>query len=318
MTEITNYEKSFVNSLKSYIVEFSNLANFTIVCDNGEQIQCHKLILAARSKYFEAMFRQEPEKSVAYLDFEAWALEITVKSLVSVNENNLEKLQVDELLKLIIVSDYIQIEDLTKEIEILLMNRLNFENIYDIVGVTEVMNVPNLKSKYCQFIKENVCCLDLKNVPKSILHLMASTPTIAHVKDRNGKLFDLIESEIILFKAFNELYPNENWKFTDKSKSRIHAALTMYDCIPVKLRKILIQKYFGSLKNLEILNHNIDYKINYLENSLQEFKIIGKSDSYGFTPWGTDTCEKWSVEGPFRKISIKTHFKGPSINNDVI
>ena len=317
MTEITKYEKSFVNSLKSYLVEFSNLANFTIVCENGEQIQCHKLILAARSKYFEAMFRQEPEKSVAYLDFEAWALEITVKSLVSVNENNLEKLQVDELLKLIIVSDYIQIEDLTKEIEILLMNRLNFENIYDIVGVTEVMNVPNLKSKYCQFIKENVCCLDLKNVPKSILNLMASTPTIAHVKDRNGKLFDLIESEIIIFKAFNELYPNENWKFPDKSKSRIHAALKMYDCIPEKLRKILIQKYFGSLKNLEILNHNIDYKINFLDNSLQEFKIIGKSDSYGFIPWGTDTSEKWSVEGPFRKISIKTHFKGPSINNDI-
>ena len=57
MVEITLYEESLVIALKEFHIQQSNLSDFTIICQDGIQIQSYKLLLSARSKYFEALFR---------------------------------------------------------------------------------------------------------------------------------------------------------------------------------------------------------------------------------------------------------------------
>ena len=82
---MSNYENSLRTALQEIIVKNPHLANFTIICNNGKEFKTHKLLLSSRSKYFEAMFRQEPQKSSVKLDFEDQIIEIILNSLVSSN-----------------------------------------------------------------------------------------------------------------------------------------------------------------------------------------------------------------------------------------
>ena len=159
------------------------------------------------------------------LDFEASVIEIVVKSLVSANFKHLE---VSELLQLLEISDYLQMEDMINEIEILLSAKLNLFNIYDIVEITELMHVPNLKSNYYQYIKENILHLNLNNVPKSILKSLSLTPSI-HIKDTDGRFFDPNESELKIFEKLYEFDPEENWIFSDLSKKKLWFAINDQD-----------------------------------------------------------------------------------------
>ena len=63
---MSTYENSLLTALQEIIVSKNShhLTDFTIICrQNDKEFKTHKLLLAARSKYFEAMFRQEPQKS---------------------------------------------------------------------------------------------------------------------------------------------------------------------------------------------------------------------------------------------------------------
>ena len=87
--EISNYEKSLLTALNSFQENYRHLTDFTIICQNsGREFKSHKILLAARSKYFEALFRQEPQKSSVNLDFDDHVVETVLKSLVNSDNFN--------------------------------------------------------------------------------------------------------------------------------------------------------------------------------------------------------------------------------------
>ena len=146
---ISNYEISLVETLsRIHLTELLNLADFTIYCENGEEIQCHKLLLAARSKYFEALFRQEPQRTNLKMNFEISVIKAIVKSLVSFDLNQYEE---NELQSLLEASDYLQMDALTKELESALTKKLSLDNVYDIVEFIDNLQVAQLKSDCSQF-----------------------------------------------------------------------------------------------------------------------------------------------------------------------
>ena len=243
------------------------------------------------------------------LDFEASVIEIVVKSLVSANFKHLE---VSELLQLLEISDYLQMEDMINEIEILLSAKLNLFNIYDIVEITELMHVPNLKSNYYQYIKENILHLNLNNVPKSILKSLSLTPSI-HIKDTDGRFFDPNESELKIFEKLYEFDPEENWIFSDLSKKKLWFAINDQDLngkkyynITESLSNLVRNKVTITTQSLLYDNKNFEkQRSNFLNSKNKIFTTLpfGKGTSEG--SWG---YPDWSVEGMIRKISVKSRF----------
>ena len=109
------YENSLVNALNEIITnQCCNLLDFTIICNGNVPIQSYKILLAARSKYFEAAFRQEPQITCVTLDFEVSVMKFIVESLVNIDLSHLE---VPNLLQLLEAADYLQMDDLMKEIQ---------------------------------------------------------------------------------------------------------------------------------------------------------------------------------------------------------
>ena len=49
--------------------KFVDLSDFTIIAQNGERIPTFKLLLVIQSKYFEALFRLEPDQKCSQLEF---------------------------------------------------------------------------------------------------------------------------------------------------------------------------------------------------------------------------------------------------------
>ena len=113
---MVNYETKLLAALKGFQENYRDLADFTIIARNHEEYKSHKLLLAVRSKYFEALFRTEPEKKSVKLDFDGQILEIILKSLVSIDDGLLTDFEVEELLRILEASDYLQMEDYTCEV----------------------------------------------------------------------------------------------------------------------------------------------------------------------------------------------------------
>ena len=102
--------------------------DFTIYSENGQEILCHKLLLAARSKYFEALFRQEPQRTNLKINVDIAVIKAIVKSLVNFDLNQYKE---NELQSLLEASDYLQMDALTKELESALTKKLCLDNVYD-------------------------------------------------------------------------------------------------------------------------------------------------------------------------------------------
>ena len=176
MVEITSYEKSLVINLREYLTWNQYLSDFTIICPSDNiQFQCCKILLAVRSKFFEALFRQEKEIKELKVDFGSELMKIVLESLINVSEN-LKSLDVEELLQLLQIVDYLQMDELSTEIQTLLSEKLSIENILDIVEISELIEVPYLRAIYCRFIKHNLMHLDLTKIPRDLLKKLVSSP----------------------------------------------------------------------------------------------------------------------------------------------
>ena len=119
-TAPTGYEHSLVVALRWFQANYDNLADFTIICQNEQEFKSHKLLLAVRSKYFEALFRQEPLKTSVKLDYEGKIISTLLGSLVSIKHDDFDQLHLEELLQMLEVVDYLQMTDCLIEAEIVL------------------------------------------------------------------------------------------------------------------------------------------------------------------------------------------------------
>ena len=319
MVEITSYEKSFVINLPEFLTLNQHLSDFAIVCiPDNVQIQCYKIILAMRSKFFEALFRQENEIKELKVDFGSNLMEIILESLVRINDN-LKNLDVEVLLQLLQIIDYFQMDELSAEIQTLLSEKLSLENILDIVEISELLHVPHLRANYCQFIKHNLLHLDLTKMPKPLLKKLVSSPPCL-IKDSYGRLFDQNESELKLFEALLTVDPNEDWNFSEDSKKRLWFTINDQDLMGQKsyeiskpLKDVILNQVQASPQSLLYDSKNSSKQLNKFSSSKRKvFTTLpfGKGDPLG--SWG---YPEWSVEGNIRRIDLKSRFWG---NEEVI
>ena len=219
--EISNYEKSLLTSLKSFQESYRHLTDFTIICQNGTEFKSHKILLAARSKYFEALFRQEPEKSSVNLDFEDHVVEIVLQSLV---RSDFNEFQVEELLQLLEVTDFLQMEDCILEIMNVISKKLSLENIYDVIEFSECFQSlsSNFGIQCSRFVKENILQFEnLDKIPKTWLKALPLASSSCHIKDVHGRFLDFLQSEVKLAAILHLIDPEEPWQFSMESKRKI-------------------------------------------------------------------------------------------------
>ena len=216
------YEHRLLVALRGFQANYNNVADFTIVCQNQQEFKSHKLLLAARSKYFEALFRQEPMKSSVKLDYEEKIISTLLASLVSIKQNDFEKFHLEELLQMLEVLDYLQMVDCMSETEIVLSEKyVNLENIYDILEFTEgfLQNLSFLKRKCGEFVIENWLDIDLKRISKTWIKAIISQPS-CHIKDPHGRLMSILASHVKFAESLHSVNPEENW-FSKKSLRKI-------------------------------------------------------------------------------------------------
>ena len=223
MADVSGYEKSLVVSMRGFQVNYDNLADFTIICRNEQEFKSHKLLLAARSKYFEALFRQEPLKTSVKLDYEGKIISTLLASLVSIKHSDFEKLHLEDLLQMLEVLDYLQMADCMIETERILSGKyLNLGNIYDILEFTEcfLQNLSVLKEKCGAFVIENWLEIDLKRFSKTWIKTIISQPS-CHIKDPHGRLMSILASNVKFAETLHLVYPEENNWFSKKSLRKI-------------------------------------------------------------------------------------------------
>ena len=226
-TAPTGYEHSLVVALRGFQANYDNLVDFTIICQNEQEFKSHKLLLAVRSKYFEALFRQEPLKTSVKLDYEGKIISTLLGSLVSIKHDDFDQLHLEELLQMLEVVDYLQMTDCLIETEIVLSKKyVNLGNIYDILEFTEcfLQNLSGLKNHCCAFVIENWLEIDLKRISKTWIKTIISQPS-CHIKDRHGRLMSILATNVKFAESLHLVYPEGNW-FSKKSLQKINYGLT--------------------------------------------------------------------------------------------
>ena len=307
-TLMLDYHNSLLKSLAKLCTNSSSeLTDFVIKCPDTDsqhpmevELPTHKLLLVARSKYFEALIRQEPKTTQANLTYEVCDVKIILENLIDFTDD-LAKLEFGQTLRLLEITDFLQMESLTKVFEEQISNQLTKENIYDIVNYTENFHVPNLNAKCCIFVKENITVLDLKSFSKTWLKQLTSSP-MAYAKDNYGRLVSLNESETLLVTALEDVDPKEDWNISLLTKRRIHMSLLRMTHKPITEEdRKLIQRY-----PLPKGEENLESCENYPDLLLGNSQIYSSDREFGEAPNVRNFSREYSVRGNFRKIGVKT------------
>ena len=164
------------------------MSDFTIISRDGEQIPTFKLFLAFQGKYFEALFRQEPERRQVQLQFEDCYLRRIFHSPFL---TKLDDLGVTEILQMLEIAEYLDMEDLSRVIQNFLGKELNLENIEEISNFA--MNfaiLTELKDSLKVFVRQNILQLDLTKLPKDLLKKIFTVPIdqCPNIKDQHGSM----------------------------------------------------------------------------------------------------------------------------------
>ena len=123
-------EEGFLKNLKLYMMnsaEEKHFYDFKLVCRDGTEIKCHKIILVCQSKYFQSLFSQE-ECDFARLDFSGdvsqACLDFLYSGSVRLSEENVQDL--------FLASNYLIIEALQSLCQSFILDRLDITNCLEI------------------------------------------------------------------------------------------------------------------------------------------------------------------------------------------
>ena len=249
------YEQSFVTeSLKMLEEDESDLCDFRIICKNAEEFKCHKFVLVSRSEYFRAMFRFEPKKETLELyDFDGPMTDIILKSFISIDAKIFES-NLDDLFQLVQISDYFQMKELS-EIMIPIILRKIKEDHFDptnIYRLESISHYPEVIFLLNDLFKKHIQEIDLKNLPKKTVQKLAGMET-RNVIDRYGRVLDLVQSDVVIFKSLQSLDQNERWKLNASSERRLIAAIDISNGTGHAIQKIIENKEISVLGKVERL-----------------------------------------------------------------
>jgi len=129
------------------------------------------------------------------------------------------------LLQLVAAADFLQMPELSAEIETALVKQVNLDNIFHLMESTEhlIPSLTILKNNVGMMIKENILWLDLQKISKAWLNASLSAP-LTNVKDKIGRYLDVVESELKVCEVLSDVSDQE-WNFSEDSKWLILAGL---------------------------------------------------------------------------------------------
>ena len=94
-------------------------------------------------------------------------------------------------------------------------------NIYRLESISHYPEVIFLLN---DLFKKHIQEIDLKNLPKKTVQKLAGMET-RNVIDRYGRVLDLVQSDVVIFKSLQSLDQNERWKLNASSERRLIAAI---------------------------------------------------------------------------------------------
>ena len=188
-----NSEDCFLQTLKLYMKNTSeekHFYDFKLVCQDGVEIKCHKIILVSQSKYFQGLLGQK-ECDFARLDFPGAIIQTCIDFLYSgdlqINGDNAQDL--------LLVSNYLIIVSLQSLCQTFILDRLEVTNCVEVFKLADMTGSQALASRACSVIAFNFRQIfqdeeTLKDIPK---HLFSKLLTEELIVIRNN--FDIILSE---------------------------------------------------------------------------------------------------------------------------
>ena len=98
-------------------------------------------------------------------------IKIVMKCLLRIppGDNFGRNLNYKKLLRILEITDFLQMDSLTSYFQLLLSAKFTKENIHEIANKTETFFVPDLHKKCCVFIREFIPCIEVKKISKTFL-----------------------------------------------------------------------------------------------------------------------------------------------------
>ena len=131
------------------------LSDFTITCE-GEHFKCHKAILAARSKYFESMFRSDmaesSQSSIVLNDISAKAFALLLEFIYTGSLSDSSDLKSTELLTL---ADRFLFDDLKLACEAAISKTVGLSNAVELLSIAHTYSAKQLQKAAAKFVMEN-------------------------------------------------------------------------------------------------------------------------------------------------------------------
>ena len=342
--QFEEYRRTLFDQLADASTNFRGLNDFKIVCEDGTEFHTFRLLLAAKSKYFDALFRHEPEKRILNLPYEGHIMKIIMDSHLETEE--FDK-RIDDFFKVYEAADYFQIETIVKALQDYVFYRcfdygLNrrrdrqntINDFYQFAHFFEKYEIPKFMDVIACHVKKFLSWFDLKKFPMSILKKLVN-PNLRdydwsywyYMENYSGRLSDPFCSEMFLCKKLLEIAPFQDWVFSQNSMENIIIGCLAYE-IPFgshvlitpsceSKEKIIskLQDFIQSDKHSweSLLKYGITY--NSLVSKMDVFNDISmqpiriKCWKQNRIPYhlNLENCEPWYIPTRYvTKISLKT------------
>ena len=342
-----SHEKTLIERLEFMMTNCPQLSDFTIFCQNGfevEEFKTFRLILIATSKYYETQFRQEPDCRVSNLQFEAEDVRVVMKCLLRIPENFGRNLGYKKLLRILEITDYLQMDSLTSFFQLLLSAKFTKENIHEIANCTETFHVPDLHKKCCVFIREFIPSIEVAKISKTFLqNILVPSLTLdtykeqddrhfdfgfrnvekhIYARDKYGRLYGRHDSETLVIVALEKLDPEKDWKIPPEVKKKMYFTLIKnvgsveFSRLEANgMRKRLVEKYclnsYDVSSLVDISNSTNLYCGGAWKHSCTRAYARAPSKNY------YEKLQLKVLEGNFRKICVKTRLNDETQNRVV-
>ncbi|XP_014234673.1 protein roadkill-like [Trichogramma pretiosum] len=134
-----------------------NLSDVKLQTASGKDIPTHRVVLAAASPVFKAMFSHDmlenKSQSVNMTDI---GYETAVEMLRFIYTGSVEKEEVSFIIDLLMAADKYQLEELQRKCEEILSRNLSTKNAIDILKIADKCSMKNLKKNAINFMKLHI------------------------------------------------------------------------------------------------------------------------------------------------------------------
>ena len=134
--------------------------DFLFVCDNGEEIPCHKLILSAASPVLEAMVENEYKEALDGKANIKLSSDVGRAFIQFVYTGTVEKDMLEEhASEFLAAGEFYNMKELKDLAEVELLNQLNKENMVDMISIGEIYRATAIFEAALNFTKANMAWL---------------------------------------------------------------------------------------------------------------------------------------------------------------